>query len=277
MPKIAPSMSCMLAALALLTHVQGAEAAQPAACPREGTLGTARVLPVDAAEYPRVGLKSFPQTLALQDREVVLTFDDGPNPPTTSKVLAALAQECVKATFFLIGKFAAAHPDMVKRIAAEGHTIGHHTWSHPSLMRIPAARATEEINRGIAADEAALHGVSTTTPSTPFFRFPGFESTPQTLELLQSRGIVVFGADLWASDWNEMTPDQEFKLLTTRLETARKGIILLHDTKARTAAMLPRFLRYLRERGYRIVQVVPAAPAAAGRVDSGLAGKEQHD
>src|ERR1700738_3212496 len=104
----------------------------------------------------------------------------------------------------------------------------------------------------------ALHGVATTVPSTPFFRFPGFESTPATLDLLQSRGIMVFGADLWASDWNPMTPKQELKLLIDRLKAARKGIILLHDPKAQTAAMLPDFLRYLRENHYRVVHLAPA-------------------
>ena len=235
-------------------------AAMAADCPRKGTLGTSRILSVDAATNPRVGLKNFPQTLPLGDHEVVLTFDDGPWPPTTPRVLAALAQECVRATFFLIGKPASEHPALVRRIAAEGHTIGHHTWLHRSLMRIPARETREEINRGIAADEMALHGVATTTPSTPFFRFPGFETTPATLELLQSRGIVVFGTDLWASDWNPMTPSHELKLLTDRLKAAGKGIILLHDPKAQTAAMLPAFLRYLRDHHYRVVHLVPAAP-----------------
>jgi peptidoglycan/xylan/chitin deacetylase (PgdA/CDA1 family) len=78
---------------------------------------------------------------------------------------------------------------------------------------------------------------------------------------LQSRGIVVFGADLWAGDWNEMSPKQELDLLIQRLNAARKGIILLHDPKARTAAMLPSFLRYLRENGYHVVHVVPKEPA----------------
>ncbi len=180
--------------------------ARAAECPRPGTLGTSRVLAVDAATTPRVGLKQFPQTLPLGDHEVVLTFDDGPWPATTPKVLAALAEQCVRATFFLIGKPASEHPELVRRIAAQGHSIGYHTWSHRSLMRIPPSQATEEIDRGISAVETALHGVATTVPSTPFFRFPGFESTPATLDLLQSRGIVVFGADLWASDWNPMTP-----------------------------------------------------------------------
>ena len=242
-----------------------AATAQAAQCPRSGTLGTSRILAVDAAATPRVGLKSFPQTLPLGDHEVVLTFDDGPWPHTTPRVLAALAEECVRATFFLIGKPASEHPELVRRIAAEGHTVAYHTWSHRSLKRIKPAAAIEEINHGISAVEMALHGTATTTPSTPFFRFPGFESTPATLDLLQSRGIVVFGADLWASDWNRMTPKQELKLVTDRLKVAGKGIILFHDTKAQTAAMLPAFLRYLRDNGYHVVHVTPAKSAAAGR------------
>jgi len=164
----------------------------------------------------------------------------------------------VRATFFLIGSHASEHPGLVRRIAAEGHTIGHHTWLHRSLRQIPPSETSDEIDRGIAADEMALHAVATRTPSTPFFRFPGFETTSATLELLQSRGIVVFGADLWASDWNPMTPKQELKLIIDRLNIARKGIILFHDPKAQTAAMLPAFLRYLRDNHFRVVHVVPA-------------------
>jgi peptidoglycan/xylan/chitin deacetylase (PgdA/CDA1 family) len=255
--------------VALIAAMAWSAAAQAADCPRRGTLGTSRILRVDAATTPRVGLKSFPQTLPLGDHEVVLTFDDGPWPPTTPRVLAALASECVRATFFLIGKPASEHPALVRRIAAEGHTIGHHTWLHRSLLQIPPSETTEEIDRGISADEMALHGVATTTPSTPFFRFPGFEMTPATLDLLQSRGIVVFGADLWAGDWNPMTPRQELKLITDRLKIARKGIILFHDPKARTAAMLPAFLRYLRDNDYRVVHVVPASSGDGGVSQSG--------
>ncbi|WP_439399457.1 polysaccharide deacetylase family protein [Bradyrhizobium sp. PMVTL-01] len=247
-----------ISAGAVLATLAGMASADAAECPRKDALGTARILSVDARTTPRVGLKNFPQTLPLADHEVVLTFDDGPHPPTTSKVLAALAQECVRATFFLIGLHASEHPEMVKRIAREGHTIGHHTFSHPFMARIPFDKAKSEIERGIAADELALHGVSTTTPSTPFFRFPYFEATQGQLDLLQSRGIAVFGADLWASDWNEMTPEQELKLVTERLAASGKGIILFHDPKARTAAIMPAFLRYLKENGFRVVHVVPA-------------------
>src|SRR5712671_5181741 len=244
---------------ALAASLAWPAAAQAADCPHKGALGTSRILEVDAAATPRVGLKNFPQTLPLGDHEVVLTFDDGPWPPTTPRVLAALANECVRATFFLIGKPASEHPGLVRRIAAEGHTIGHHTWLHRSLMQIPPDQTTEEIDHGIAAVEMALHGVASGTPTTPFFRFPGFESTPATLELLQARRIAVFGADLWAGDWKLMTPKQELKVLIDRLNRARKGIILLHDPRAQTAAMLPQFLRYLRDNDYRVVHVVPAA------------------
>jgi peptidoglycan/xylan/chitin deacetylase (PgdA/CDA1 family) len=238
-------------------------AAGAAECPRKDALGTSRVLAVDAATSPRVGLKSFPQTLPLDDHEVVLTFDDGPWPGTTPKVLAALAHECVLATFFVIGRHAAEHPEMVRRIAGLGHTVGHHTFSHPNIRYMKPDAAGAEIDKGIAAVETALHGAASTTPTTPFFRFPYFESTPAALDLLAKRGIAVFGADLWASDWNPMTPKAQMKLLTERLQAARKGIILLHDPKAQTTAMLPAFLRYLRDNRYRVVHLVPRAPAAA--------------
>ena len=247
-------------AAVLATSLTWTVAAQAGDCPRDGTLGTSRLLAVDAATTPQVGLRSFPQTLPLRDREVVLTFDDGPWPGTTQRVLAALAHECVQATFFLIGKPASEHPELARRIAAEGHTVGHHTWQHRSLKQIAPQAAVEEIDRGIAADELALHGLATTVPTTPFFRFPGFEMTQATLDLLQSRGIVVFGADLWASDWNPMRPAQQLKLLTDRLKAVGRGIILLHDPKAQTAAMLPAFLRYLRDNRYSVVHVVPAKP-----------------
>jgi peptidoglycan/xylan/chitin deacetylase (PgdA/CDA1 family) len=245
------------------SRAQSSQVSEPAisTCPQKGALGTARVLTVDPSVYPRVGLKSFPQTLPLRDHEVVLTFDDGPSPRGTRKVLAALQKECVRATFFLVGRPAADHAALVRRIAAEGHTVGYHTWSHQSLMRIKPGDATEEIDHGIAAVEMALHGVATTTPSTPFFRFPYFDSTPETLDLLQARGMVVFGADFWASDWKPMTAQQQLQLLIERLKVARKGIILLHDPRTQTAAMLPAFLRYLHDNDYSVVHLVPRAMA----------------
>lgn len=257
----------MLRAVLVALVAATATVARAADCPRKDALGTSRVITVDPQTFPRVGLKSFPQTLPLADKEVVLTFDDGPFPATTTKVLAALATECVQATFFLIGRNAEANPAIVRTIAASGQSIGHHTWSHRPLDKIGQQQALEEIDRGIAADEMALSGTAARAPSTLFFRFPGFASTPALLANLQSRGIAVFGADLWASDWNPMTPEQQLQLLTQRLDDEGKGIILLHDTKAQTAKMLPAFLQYLKRNGYKVVHLVAARPIKSSSHD----------
>jgi peptidoglycan-N-acetylglucosamine deacetylase len=241
-------------------------AALAAPCPgNPDALGTERVLAVDAASTPRLGRKQFPHTLPLQRKELVFTFDDGPWPGTTPKVLDALKHECVRATFFLLGRNVEAHPEIARRGLAEGHSLGHHTFSHPLLARLAPAKAEAEIDRGIAEDEFALYGRRRSDPTTPFFRFPGFAANGALLDWLQERHIVVFGADVWASDWRPMTPVQELQLILGRIERIGSGIVLLHDSKAQTAAMLPAFLRELKRRGYRIVHVVAAGNGANSR------------
>jgi peptidoglycan/xylan/chitin deacetylase (PgdA/CDA1 family) len=246
----------VIAIVAAAVLLSLAAAAQPCSGNPQA-LGTERVLEADANTTPRIGRKQFPSTLPLNDKELVLTFDDGPWPTTTPKVLDALKYECVQATFFLLGRNVQAHPAIARRELAEGHSLGHHTFSHPLLSHMPLAKAEVEINRGIAADEYALYGQRRSNPATPFFHFPGFVSSPALLGYLQDRGIVVFGADVWASDWLPMTPDQELHLILSRIDKVGRGIVLLHDTKAQTARMLPAFLRDLKRRGYRIVHVVP--------------------
>jgi peptidoglycan/xylan/chitin deacetylase (PgdA/CDA1 family) len=238
----------------------------PPPCPgNPDALATSRVITVDAAVTPRVGRKHFPATLPLADKEVVLTFDDGPWPGTTPSVLDALKRECVRASFFLLGENAAAHPELARRELAEGHTVAHHSFHHPLLDHMSPAAAEAEIDHGFAAVDTALYGQPlygrgtnqpTKRPRTPFFRFPGFASTPALLDRLTARGIVVFGADLWASDWNPMSPNQQLSLVLGRLEGTHGGIVLFHDTKQQTAAMLPAFLRSLKAGGYRVVHVV---------------------
>jgi peptidoglycan/xylan/chitin deacetylase (PgdA/CDA1 family) len=233
-------------------------AALAASCPgNPQALGTERVLEVDAKTTPRVGRKHFPTTLPLRRKELVLTFDDGPWPGTTPKVLDALKTECVRATFFLLGKNAEAAPALARRTLAEGHSLGHHTYGHPLLDHMPFAKAEAEIDHGIEEDEYAVFGQRRTEPVTPFFRFPGFASTKPLLDRLNERGIVVFGADVWASDWDPMSPDQELRLILGRIEQVDHGIVLFHDTKEQTAQMLPAFLRELKKRGFHIVHVFP--------------------
>ena len=229
-----------------------------APCPgNPEALGTERVIEVDSRSTPRVDRKQFPSTLPLGPKELVLTFDDGPWPGTTPKVLDALKSECVRATFFLLGRNSAAFPQLARRGLSEGHTVGHHSYSHPLLNRMSVTKAEAEIDRGIAADELALYGARRTTPTTPFFRFPGFAANGALVERMSQRAIVVFGADVWASDWVKMGSEQELRLILSRIERVGRGIVLFHDTKAQTAQMLPAFLRELKRRGYRIVHVVP--------------------
>ena len=246
----------MLRVLAALVVAATASATAEGACPGDA-LGTARVLTVDPAAYPRVGRKHFAQTLPLRPKEVVLTFDDGPEPGPTNRVLDALKQECVKASFFVLGRASAAHPALVRRELSEGHTVAHHTYAHPLLNRMPVEAAEAEIDRGFAAVDTALYGKAEQTPVTPFFRFPGFASNQALLDRLAARGIVVFGADVWASDWLSMSPEQELRLVLSRIEHVGRGIVLFHDTKAQTARMLPAFLQELKRRGFRVVHVVP--------------------
>lgn len=252
---------CRLIALAFaFAFAFAAPTAKAEPCPGNSqALGTERVLAVDAASTPRVGRKHFMDTLPLARKELVLTFDDGPWPGTTPKVLDALKRECVRATFFLLGRNAQAQPALARRALAEGHSIGHHTFAHPLLDRMPLAKAEAEIDRGIAADELALYGERRGNPTTPFFRFPGFASNTALLERMRQRGLVVFGADVWASDWDPMSPEQQLSLILARIERVGRGIVLFHDTKAQTAQILPAFLRELKRRGYRIVHAVPAA------------------
>ncbi len=251
----------IVASLCLIAGLASAATADTA-CSAD-KLGVARTLVLSTKGGFEVGFKSYPRSLDLADHEVVLTFDDGPSPKTTPAVLAALRQECVKATFFLIGRNAAADPALVRREVAEGHTIGNHTYSHPILRLLNDAEARRDIERGFAADDEIAYGNAGMEPKTPFFRFPGFADTLALVAWLKSRDIGIFGADLWASDWLKMTPDEERQLVLGRLEKAGRGILLLHDTKQSTAAMLPALLRDLKARGFKIVRIVPgdAKPA----------------
>jgi peptidoglycan/xylan/chitin deacetylase (PgdA/CDA1 family) len=225
-------------------------------------LGVSRVLKVGTEGGLEVGWKTYHATLPLTDHEVILTFDDGPDPVYTPEILDALAAQCVRATFFAIGAKVDAAADLAKREAAEGHNVAFHTYTHPqpTLRYMPPEQARADILKGIVAVERAAYGQAETDLAklklhAPFFRFPGFADTADLRDWFAANNIAVFSVDLWASDWIAMTPDQELKLMLGRLEKARKGMLLLHDDKPWTAAMLPRFLTELKSRGFRVVQI----------------------
>lgn len=241
--------------LGLLTAAS--PAASAANCPgHPDALGTSRTLVVDPRAHPRIGTMQYRETLPLRDHEVVLTFDDGPLPKYSNQVLQILADECIKATFFIIGEQAKANPEGVRKLVAAGHTVGTHSMNHPlTFDRMPIEKAEAQINGGIEWTSAAM-----TDPSklAPFFRIPGLMRADGVENLLISRGIQVWSADFPADDWRHVSSDRVYQLAIQRLEAKGKGILLLHDIQARTVAALPKIIRDLKARGYRIVHVVPA-------------------
>ena len=242
--------------LGVLTCIT-AQTASAANCPgHPDALGTSRTLVVDPREHPRIGTMQYPETLPLEDHEVVLTFDDGPLPHNSNQVLDILASQCVKATFFTIGRMAQAYPEGVRKLRDAGHSIGAHTQNHPlSMNRMPVERARQEIDDGIASVKAAL---GDDAALAPFFRIPGLSRAEGVEDYLASQGIQTWSADFLADDWRHISSSRVYDLAMKRLEEKGRGILLLHDIQARTVAALPRILHELKARGYRIVHVVPA-------------------
>jgi len=236
------------------------QAALAADCPgNPNALGTSRTLVVDPREHPRIGTMQYPETLPLADHEVVLTFDDGPLPKYSNQILAILASQCVKATFFAIGSQARANPEGVRKLIAAGHTVGTHSQNHPLTMnKMPVDKARQEIDDGIASTLAALNGDK--SKLAPFFRIPGLMRAAAVEDYLASQGIQVWSADFPADDWRHISPQRVYDLAIQRIEAMGRGILLLHDIQPRTVAALPRILSELKARGYRIVHVVPATP-----------------
>ena len=230
-------------------------------CPGNPTaLGTSRVLAIDPSQYPRVGRMQYPDSLPLADKEVVLTFDDGPLPPYSNQILDILASECVKVTYFLVGSMARAYPAVVRRMFLEGHALGTHSEDHPFRFGyLPLDKMRYEIDRGIADVSTALgdpRGVA------PFFRIPGLDRSDLVESELAARSLAVFSSDTVADDWHHrIKPAQIIALALQRLEARGKGILLLHDIHPTTVAALPGLLKELKDKGFRVVQVVPATSA----------------
>jgi peptidoglycan/xylan/chitin deacetylase (PgdA/CDA1 family) len=236
-----------------------AQTASAADCPgHPDALGTSRTLVVDPKEHPRIGAMQYAETLPLRDHEVVLTFDDGPLPHNSNQILDILASQCVKATFFIIGRMAQASPEGVRKLRDAGHSIGTHTQNHPAGMkRMSIERARPEIDDGIASVKTAL---GDDAALSPFFRIPGLSRTQAVEDYVASQGIQIWSADFPADDWHHISSSRVYDIAMKRLEAKGKGILLLHDIQARTVAALPRILRELKVRGYRIVHVVAATP-----------------
>jgi peptidoglycan/xylan/chitin deacetylase (PgdA/CDA1 family) len=230
-----------------------AAAARPAKppCANPDAIGIARVVEIDTIGGPGFGFEHFKQLDFLREKEVVLTFDDGPWPVNTPSVLKTLAEECTTGIFFPIGKHATYYPEILKQVLAAGHTIGSHTWSHATLTnkKLTEDQRKDEIEEGFSAVKWALGGVS---PS-PFFRFPALQHPPEMVTYLGTRNIAMFSCDLDSFDFKARNAQQVIDVTMKKLDKLGKGIILLHDFHKHTAEALPELLRKLKAGGYKIV------------------------
>src|SRR5438876_3153768 len=227
------------------------------ACANPDALGVSRVVEIDTTGGPGFGFAHFKQLDFLTEKEIVLTFDDGPWPVNTPSVLKTLADECTKAVFFPIGKHASYHPEILKQVAAAGHSVGAHTWSHANLnsKKMDEQQAMDEIEKGFSAVKLAL-GVA---PS-PFFRFPQLQHGPAAVAYLGSRNVAMFSCDVDSFDFKAKDATQVIHSVMTKIDKAGKGIILMHDFQRHTAEALPLLLRRLKAGGYKVVHMKAKAP-----------------
>jgi peptidoglycan/xylan/chitin deacetylase (PgdA/CDA1 family) len=232
-------------------------AAKPAiACANPNAMGVSRVVEIDTGGGPGFGSQHFKTYDFLRDHEVALTFDDGPWPSNTQAVLKALADQCLRATFFPIGKHATYHPEILKQVVAAGHTIGNHTWSHQDLQAVLKKSgqdaAIEEIEKGVSAVRMMAGA-----PTAPFFRFPDLRHPPEMLTYLGGRNIASFSTDIDSFDFKIKKPDELTKSLIGKLNKLGKGIILMHDFQKVTSIALPQILGELQKNGFKVVHMVP--------------------
>ena len=255
---VAISMSATTAAWAQ-TAKAPAPTPTPAAakCDNPNALGVSRIVEIDTTGGPGFGFEHFKAYDFLRDKEIVLTFDDGPWPGHTPAVLKALAEQCTKAIFFPIGKHAGWHPEIMKQVAAAGHAVGSHTWSHKDLSKKTVEEAKAEIEKAVRAVKWALGDQG---QQTPFFRFPALRHPPELVEYLGQRNIGVFSTDMDSFDFKMRKPDQVIASVMKKLEKHGKGIVLMHDFQQATAKAAPDLLKKLKEGGYKVVQVVGKTP-----------------
>jgi len=180
-----------------------------------------------AAMWP--GSRIFGKALVAPARpgELALTFDDGPNATWTPRLLEILARHQVRATFFLLGSRAETEPELVRQIAAEGHLIGNHSWSHPNLSRSSSSRVREELQRTQETLEQR------TGVAVRYLRPPYGARRPAVFRIARELGLMPVLWNAMTSDWSETSGERIAQQLTRAIERlqrrGRAANIVLHD------------------------------------------------
>lgn len=219
-------------------------------------LGLERIVEIDTTGGPIFGGGHATHSF-LKDHEVVLTFDDGPLRPYTRPVLKALADHCTRATFFMVGRMAAADPGMVKEVLAGGHTIGSHTYSHQNLRPLSYFKSRQDFELGLSAVSKASNGAV-----SPFFRFPYLSENRSVLTHIKKRDTATFFIDIDSKDFQTRDSEVVFKRTMAQVMSLRKGIILMHDIQPSTVGMIRRLLDTLHDKGFKVVHLVAKSKAA---------------
>ena len=193
--------------------------------------------------------------LNTHQKVVALTYDDGPNPPYTERLLDVLAKHTVKATFFMIGNRIEKHPETVHRVIAEGHQIGNHTYSHPLLGFLPPRYVQRQIERTDTLLQQ--HGIA----KDSVFRAPMLTRFLPVAWVLAKQDRAHISCNVWSWDWTTQDPD---KITETVLKQMKPGsIIVLHDGKAEhkhanrsgTIEATDRIITALKRDGYQFVRL----------------------
>jgi peptidoglycan/xylan/chitin deacetylase (PgdA/CDA1 family) len=229
-------------------------------CHNPDALGMSRVVQIDTTGGPAFGTEHFKQYDFLREKEVVLTFDDGPWPQNTEMVLKALQDNCVRATFFEIGEHATWNPQLTKELVDAGMTVGTHTWSHKDLAKNPYAKDIEQAKQEIEMGISAVHMAAAGGPVAPFFRFPDLQMPADLIAYLGTRNIATFSTDIDTFDFKIHKPEDVVKSVMTKLAKNGKGILLMHDFQHGTAEAMPEILHQLHLAGYKVVSMVPKFP-----------------
>lgn len=237
--------AALLVALFVAAPLNDAFAACDPAAPR-------RTIKLSAGQHIGGAAKGF-VAAPLREYEIILTFDDGPNPDTTPLILDMLEANCIPAAFFLVGPSASAFPELVKREIADGHSVGGHAWSREVLTEKPIVTSIADITRG-------FRPLTTAGAQANLFRFPGMSSSIELLDWLKRHGMAAVGADIDAGAAPDAKPDAMLDAIKSQLRKKGRGVVRLRDSDPNTVKLLPGLIEFLRRERYIVVRLKPPSP-----------------